>query len=105
MWTIFSLAIALATLAFTALPTALVFSVFGSAPAFGCQATGISDASASSSSPSLARPNSLAKGLGAAGRSLLATSVSILMPASRAASSEFADGTAPRLVTSASASA
>src|ERR1700728_4548340 len=109
MWTILSLAIALATLAFTALATALFFSVVGSSPAsaaaVGCQATGIGDASASSSSPSLARPNSLAKGLVAAGRSLLATSVSTLMPALRAASSEFADGTAPRLVTSASANA
>ena len=35
MWTIFSLAIALATLAFTALPTALVFSVFGSSGDLG----------------------------------------------------------------------
>src|ERR1700735_5702796 len=76
MWTILSLAIALATLAFTALATALVFSVFGSrlasAGAFGCQATGISDASASSSSPSLARPNSLATGVVAGGRAVLA---------------------------------
>ena len=56
---------------------------------------GVAIASASSSSSSLARPNSLANGL-TAGRSLLATSVSTLIPALRAASSELSDGVPPR---------